>query len=88
VAGWIMSGRVLDLILIGMALEGAVLVAVWRVSRRGVAPGALLPNLCSGMCLLVAMRTGLTGAWWGWVSLPLLGALLFHIGDLSGRWRR
>ncbi len=85
---WITSGRVLDLILIGMALEGAVLVMVWRMSRRGIAPIDLLPNLFSGMCLLAAMRAGLAGAWWGWLSLPLLGALLFHVGDLTRRWRR
>jgi peptidoglycan/LPS O-acetylase OafA/YrhL len=87
-AAWITSGRVLDAILVGMALEGAVLAALWRVSRRGIAPGALLPNLLSGMCLLVAMRAALTGGWWGWVSLPLLGALVFHVYDLSRRWRR
>lgn len=85
-ASWIASGRVLDLIVIGMALEGAVLVALWRASRRGMRPGDLLPNLFSGMCLVLAMRLGLTGAWWGWVCLPLLGALLLHLTDLRGRW--
>ena len=80
------SGRVLDLIILGMALEGAVFVAVWRTSHRGVPPGDLLPNLFSGMCLLLAMRAALAGAWWGWISLPLLGALIFHINDLRRRW--
>ncbi len=55
--------------------------------RRGVAPWDLLPNLASGACLLLAMRAGLGGAWWGWVSLPLLGALLLHGMDLRRRWR-
>ena len=87
-AGWIASGRVLDLILVAMALEGAALVALWRASRVGVPPGALLPNLLSGMCLLLAMRAGLGGAWWGWVSLPLLAAGALHAGDLRARWRK
>ncbi len=86
-AAWIANGRVLDFILIAMVLEGAALVAFWRVFRRGVRPRDLLPNLFSGMCLLTAMRVGLGGGWWGWVSLPLLGALVFHVGDLWGRWR-
>ncbi len=85
-AAWVASGRVLDVILLAMALEGAVLVALWQASRRGVRPGALLPNLLSGMCLLLAMRAGLGGAWWGWVALPLLAAGMLHVSDLRLRW--
>ena len=85
-AAWIVSGRVLDLILAGMVLEGVVLAALWRRRRRGVAPGALLPSLLSGMCLLLAMRAGLAGAWWGWVSLPLLAALCGHVIELRRNW--
>ena len=84
---WISSGRVLDFIVLGMALEGAGLTLLFRRSGRGVQPGALWPNLLSGMCLLAAMRAGLAGAWWGWVSLPLLGALAFHVADLRRVWR-
>jgi len=81
------SGRVLDLILIGMAVEAVGLVAFYRLRRRGVRPARLLPNLLSGMCLLLAMRVGAGGAWWGWVSLSLLGALAFHLVDLGRAWR-
>ena len=83
---WVASGRALDVILAGMGVEGVALVALWRLWHRGVRPVALLPNLCSGMCLLVAMRMGLAGAWWGWIALPLLGALLGHLADLRLRW--
>ena len=69
-----------------MALEGAALTAWHRRTGRGVAPGALWLNLLSGMCLLLAMRAGLAGAWWGWVSLALLGALAFHAADLRRVW--
>ena len=86
-AEWFASGRLLDAILVGMALEGVALVALWHIWQRGVRPSALLPNLCSGMCLLIAMRVGANaGAWWGWISLPLLGALLGHVTDLRLRW--
>ncbi len=83
---WIASGRVLDLILLGMALEAAALVALWRASAAGWRRGPAAQP-ASGMCLLLAMRAGLGGAWWGWVSLPLLGALLLHGMDLRRRWR-
>ena len=78
----------LDLILLGMGLEGALLTLLFRTRGQGVSPGALWPNLLSGMCLVLAMRAGLAGAWWGWVSLPLLGALAFHVADLRRLWRR
>ncbi len=85
-SAWIASGRVLDLILLCMALEGASLTLLFRTRRQGVPPGALWPNLLSGMCLLLAMRAGLAEAWWGWVSLPLLAALAFHVADLRRLW--
>jgi len=81
------SGRVLDLILIGMALEAIGLVLHHRVTDRGIRPSRLLPNLLSGMCLLLAMRVGAGGAWWGWVSFALLGALVGHLVDLRRAWR-
>lgn len=86
-SAWFANGRVLDLILLGMALEGASLTLLFRTRGQGVPPGALWPNLLSGMCLLLAMRAGLAEAWWGWVSLPLLGALAFHVADLRRLWR-
>lgn len=84
---WMASGRVLDLILVMMLAEGVALVALFRLTGRGVAPGGLLANLASGMCLLLAMRLGLAGAWWGWVSAALLGALGCHVTDLRRQWR-
>ncbi len=81
------SGRVLDLILAGMALEALGLAVHYRATGRGVRPARLLPTLLSGMCLLLAMRAGVGGAWWGWVSLALLGALAFHVVDLGRAWR-
>ena len=86
-ASAIASGWVLDGILALMGAEAAVLAALWRAGRRGVPPGALLPNLLSGMCLLLAMRTALAGAWWGWISLPLLAAGVLHGVDLRRQWR-
>jgi hypothetical protein len=81
------SGHIVDLILVLVGLE-AILLAIWhRRTGRGVAPSALAANLCSGAALLLAVRAALLGAWWGWVALPLLAALLAHLLDLRGRWR-
>ncbi len=79
---------VLDAILAGMVVEAAVLVGLFRFGGRGVPPGALLPNLCAGACLLLAMRLALGGVWWGFVSVALLGGLCFHVWDLQRQWGR
>ena len=82
----LVHGRVLDFILAAMLCEGVGFSVLWRLGGRGVAPGALLWNLGSGMCLLLAMRLALGGAWWGLVSGALLGALVLHLTDIWRHW--
>jgi hypothetical protein len=48
----------------------------------------LLANLLSGLLILFALRAALVDAWWGWIALCVLGALLAHVEDLRRRWRR
>jgi hypothetical protein len=81
------SGRLIDLVLIGVVLQGGVLAAYARVTGRGVAPVSLLATLAAGFFLLVALRTALAGGWWGWTGLALLAALIAHLADLRLRWR-
>ena len=81
------SGRIIDLILVGMVFEGLALAALHRFAGRGVAPQTYLANLLAGMCILLAMRLLLGGAWWGYASCALLFALIFHVADLSVKWR-
>ena len=80
------SGRIVDLILALVVLEAAALV-VYR-SRRGRGPTLfnMGPTLLAGAALLGAVRLALVQAWWGWVALSLLGALLAHALDLWTRW--
>ena len=82
------SGRVVDLILGLMLLEGALLLLYHRRTGRGIAPRLLLATLVSGACLLLALRTALTGAGWLATGAWLTAALLAHLGDLASRWRR
>jgi hypothetical protein len=81
------TGRIVDLILAFTAIEAALLVAWHRRSGRGPAPADLLSNLMSGVCLMLALRGALVGAWWGWIAAGLLAALVAHLFDLQRRWR-
>ncbi len=78
--------RLIEFIMFGMVLEGAVLLAWHRRVGRGIEPRALLANLAAGGCLLLAMRLSLAGANWIWIASCLAGALTAHIADLRQRW--
>jgi len=80
------DGRIIGWILAGMVFEGIGLTFLYAWRGRGVAPRIFLANLASGMCLLLAMRLALGGAWWGFTGAALLGALVFHVTDLARNW--
>ena len=82
------SGRLIDLILMLVVVEAAVLLLAWRYARRGIAPGDLLPNLCAGAFLLLALRVTLGGGGWMIACGCLAAAGLAHLIDVSRRWRR
>lgn len=81
------SGRIVDLILGFMVLEGVALAAWRRRTGHGLAPATILRALLPGLCLLLALRGALVSAWWGWIALCLLLALLAHLADLASRWQ-
>jgi hypothetical protein len=81
------SGRLVDLILVVVVLEAVALLVYWLRARRGVAPFDLLPNLCAGACLLLALRATLAGSGWMLASLFLAAAGLAHLTDVARRWR-
>ena len=78
---WLSIPRLVDIILLGMALE-----AFWLLSRhrRAGAPGAppMLLHLMSGALLLLAMKLALTGASPMMVAATLGTAGLAHAADL------
>ena len=82
------SGRIVDLIIALMIIEGVVLFLYRRGTGRGIAPAALMINLAAGGSLLLALRAALAGASWPWIAACLLLSLLAHLGDLAQRWRR
>ena len=82
------SGRLVDFILVVVVLEAAVLLLYWARARRGIAPLDLLPNLCAGAFLLLALRATLGDSGWMIASLCLSAAGLAHLTDVYRRWRR
>ena len=82
------NGRLVDFILAVVVLETAILLFYWARLRRGIAPMDLLPNLCAGVFLLLALRATLAGGGWMIASLYLSAAGLAHMIDVYRRWRR
>ena len=78
---WLSISRLVDIILLGMALEAFWLL---RRHRRAGASGAppILLHLMSGALLLLAMKLALTGAPPMMVAATLGTAGLAHTADL------
>ena len=81
------SGRVADFLLLVLGVEAAALLLYRRLTGAGPSPGAVFALLLPGAFFILGLRAALTGAWWGLVSLSLIGALFAHLWDLRGRWR-
>jgi hypothetical protein len=82
------SGRVVDCILVFMAIESLVLIALHRSRRAGPSPRELIVSLSAGVALLLALRAAVVGSPWPMVALWLVVALIAHLGDLRLRWTR
>lgn len=82
------SGRVAELILLMLALEGVALGAYHHWTGRGIALRTILPFLLAGAAFALSLRAALMGAGWPLVALPLMGAFGAHLWDLARRWRR
>jgi hypothetical protein len=81
----LLSGRLIDIILLLVALE---IFLLRSLRSRGAPPVvALLPNLLAGACLLLALRLALGQASWVWLALALVASLVAHLMDLRQRWR-
>lgn len=79
------SGHIADLILGVIVLEAVILIFRFRVTSRGLPPLELIASLIPGALLLMALRTALTGSWWGWSALALAASGIAHIIDMAIR---
>lgn len=73
------SGRIIDAILVVLALEAAILL----IARRNLLDVAL--GLLPGAMLLLAVRAALTGADAHWVAAFLAASFPIHLADLARR---
>ncbi|SDF26254.1 MULTISPECIES: hypothetical protein [Thalassobaculum] len=82
------DGRIYDLILLVLALEGGLLWWHWRRTGLGERPSRLLPFLLSGGALVAAFRASSLDAPWPWIAGFLACAFAAHALELHHRWRR
>lgn len=80
------DGRVVDVILVLVALEACAVLGLRAATGRGPAPASFIANLLAGAFLLLASRGALAGASWMWMATSLAAALFAHILDLALRW--
>jgi hypothetical protein len=78
----------LDAVIVFTVLEGAGLWLHHRLTGRGLAPGAYALNMVSGLCLMLAVRTAVSGAAWPWIAVCLSASGLAHGWDIARRWRQ
>ncbi len=84
---WFASGQIADVLLLLMAFEGAALAGVKLATGRGIPLPSLASNLAAGACLIMALKSVLTGGGFETASLWLAGSLVAHVADLSSRWQ-
>lgn len=85
VAALIESGRVVDLILLVLVAEGAVLAALSLKRQAKLPLPGLLLNLVAAGCLVLGLRAVFSDAGWVLAGVWLGGALLAHVGELALR---
>ncbi len=86
IQSWFESGRIFDIVLAVLILEGLMLGGYWVWTRRGLAPMVLLPFLLSGGFLVAAFRAAMLDAAWLWSALFLTLAFAVHLLELKDRW--
>jgi hypothetical protein len=73
------SGRAVDVVLAVLIAEG-----LWLKSRRRNWAD-ILPALIPAVLMMIALRAGITGMAWPYISLPLAFAFPVHLYDLKRR---
>jgi hypothetical protein len=82
------SGRIVDCIVLILALEWIFVLVAQRMLKRSLGSLAILAGLCAGLALLLALRESLLGARWQAVAAWLAAAFVAHIFDLHMRLKK
>jgi hypothetical protein len=83
----IVSGQLIDLILVLMLAEAVLLYVHRRRTGRGLAARDIAVNLVAGASLMLAVRAALVDAAPAWIAACLSVSLLAHVADLAIRWQ-
>ena len=81
------SGRIVDIMLVVVALEVVALIAYRVATGTGLSVTSIVLNIGAGGSLMVALKLLYDGAAWQLIAAALVAALVFHSGDLAHRWR-
>lgn len=81
------SPHLIDAIALMTLLEAAALYALHRLRGLGPPPRDWLPNIVSGVLLMLSLRSVLAQSAWWWIAGFLLAAGIVHWLDLIARWR-
>jgi hypothetical protein len=84
---FISSGRIIDLVLLLVALEIAVLLLYRPGREKSSSTADVLAHLWAAAGLLSAAHLLIAHSWWVYVGLALSAALIAHILALRARWR-
>jgi hypothetical protein len=71
-----------------VAVELVVLIAYRYRTGRGVPIVPLLVNTGAGGSLMLALGATLKGMSYPVIASCLIGSLIFHVADITLRWRR
>ncbi len=81
------SGRIIDLILLFILAEIALLPLVLKTLNSSTRLSSLLPNIAAGAALMLAVRLSLVDSHWQWIGGALFIALIAHLLELYLRCR-
>jgi uncharacterized membrane protein YhaH (DUF805 family) len=81
------SGRVIDALMVLLAVEGLILIAVRR--HRGLGSAAWMAALIvvPGLLLMLAVKLALINADWRLIAVTLAAAGAVHAADVAHRLR-
>ncbi|MFK8032157.1 MAG: hypothetical protein AB8G18_18145 [Gammaproteobacteria bacterium] len=82
------TGRIVDIMVLFVLVEVAVLLAYRFRTGRGIAPLSLLLNVGAGGSLMLALGATLKNMGFAMIGFFLVLSLVFHIADLVKRWPR
>ncbi|MEO0616192.1 MAG: hypothetical protein AAFY69_08645 [Pseudomonadota bacterium] len=82
------SGRIVDIMLVVIALEIVALIGYRVVTGKGLSVLSIILNVGAGGSLMVALKLLYDGVGWQLIAAALVASLCFHTGDLVYRWRR